>query len=98
MFAKVEIVDGKDREGNSVISEDMEDYNSEEGEEEMSEGLEYDEEEGEAEISEKEEAQPVEKTAGEIETSVEGNIEESPKPNKINEEVQEPATKIQKTD
>ncbi len=59
MFPKVDVVDGKDREGNSVISDENDDaYGSEEGEHEMSEGEEeeLDEmEEGEDEFSEEEE-------------------------------------------
>ena len=106
MFAKVEVVDGKDREGNSVISDEMDDeadYGDENGEEEMSEGDEdelEEMEEGEEEFSENEdqEQQPVKKVVGETETSAEGNIGESPKQRKINAEVKEPASKKQKTD
>ena len=49
-------------------------------------------EDGEDELSETEE--PAQKAVGELETSVEGNVQESPKTKITHEEIQEPPTKI----
>lgn len=101
-FPSVEVVNCKDKDGQSVYSEPEDDNDfDEEGEMDMSEGEEDEQDDmeyGEEEFSEEEETGAKSLQNGN-ETTIDGVAPESPtqKP-KVNDEVVEPPTKMQKTD